>query len=185
MGSLEFLVHILYENHWVLLKFWYLDFGHLSLTPNKMVYSIAPSHALKLHLEILPAFQAASSLKTESNNLSWHVASGKSLIPQNGDMCSISVKVIAYHYEKDGLKPKLDLTKNNTLATLKQWNEVRPSKCPKFYKSRVQVKRIYTKKCKFCHNLNWQIAVISKIYTKIRNFNKITYKYLINTLLKL
>ena len=37
MGSLEFLVHILNENHWVLLKFLYLDFGHLSLTPSTRV----------------------------------------------------------------------------------------------------------------------------------------------------
>ena len=34
MDFLEFLVHILQENHWVLLKFRYLDFGHLSLTPS-------------------------------------------------------------------------------------------------------------------------------------------------------
>ena len=38
MGSLEFLVHILWENHWVLLKFLYLDFGHLSLTPTCVLY---------------------------------------------------------------------------------------------------------------------------------------------------
>ena len=34
MGYSEFLVHILQENQWVLLKFGYLDFGHLSDTPS-------------------------------------------------------------------------------------------------------------------------------------------------------
>ena len=36
MDSSELLVHILQENHWVLLKFGYLDFGHLSDTPSKV-----------------------------------------------------------------------------------------------------------------------------------------------------
>ena len=40
MVSLEFLVHILLENHWVLLKFGYFDFGHLSLTPNIKVQEV-------------------------------------------------------------------------------------------------------------------------------------------------
>ena len=34
MGYLELLVHIYHENHMVLLKIQYFDFGHLSDTPN-------------------------------------------------------------------------------------------------------------------------------------------------------
>ena len=36
MGSSECLVHMLQENGWVLLKFSYLNFGHLSDTPGTL-----------------------------------------------------------------------------------------------------------------------------------------------------
>ena len=57
---------------------------------------------------------------------------------------------------------------------------------PNFIQPDSRCKRIYAKKSvHFTKLKSQQIVVISKLFTKIYNFNEIPYKYLVNTILKL
>ena len=62
-----------------------------------------------------------------------------------------------------------------------------PSKYPKSYTTMISgEKKITPKKAYILSKLKLrQMVVISKVYTKINNFDKLLYKYLVNTLLKL
>ena len=64
----------------------------------------------------------------------------------------------------------------------------RPSKYPKFYTTKFQVKKkaFTPKRAQIFTKLKLpQIVVIPKLYIVINNFNKIGYKYLVTKLLKL
>ena len=60
-----------------------------------------------------------------------------------------------------------------------------PFKCPKFYTTMISGEKFLCKEDRiFCKKLkSWQLVVISKLYTKINNFDKIPYKYPVNKLI--
>ena len=63
----------------------------------------------------------------------------------------------------------------------------RPSKCPKPYTTMISgQKEVTPKRAQILSKFKLQqMGVISKLNTKIHNFNKIPYKYFVNTQLKL
>ena len=62
----------------------------------------------------------------------------------------------------------------------------RPSKCPTFYTTPISGEKNVCQKALILTKLKlWQSVVISKLYNKVKIFDKIPYKYLVNTLIKL